>query len=173
MMYPWFEITTSKNCLQGDLIYECPIIVPLEELKENSLPELEAKKYNVIILSQSCDLEQKKISIVQVCPFWSLKDFANEQPQYNNEKSLEHLRRGHFPGFHLLNKCELEGFVTDYLVVDFRTMFGIHINQLNNLLKKIERRIRLLPPYREHLSQAFARYFMRVGLPTDIPPFKK
>ena len=30
-------------------------------------------------------------------------------------------------------------------------------------------RKRLLPPYREHLSQSFARYFMRVGLPTDIP----
>jgi hypothetical protein len=29
----------------------------------------------------------------------------------------------------------------------------------------------LLPPYREHLSQAFARFFMRVGLPVDIPPF--
>ncbi len=24
----------------------------------------------------------------------------------------------------------------------------------------------------EHLAQAFARYFMRVGLPVDIPPFK-
>jgi hypothetical protein len=28
-----------------------------------------------------------------------------------------------------------------------------------------------MPPYREHLSQAFARYFMRVGLPSDIPSF--
>ena len=27
-------------------------------------------------------------------------------------------------------------------------------------------------PYREHLAQAFARYFMRVGLPVDIPAFK-
>ena len=32
--------------------------------------------------------------------------------------------------------------------------------------------LRLLPPYGEHLSQAFARFFMRVGLPVDIPPFK-
>jgi len=34
------------------------------------------------------------------------------------------------------------------------------------------RRLRLLPPYREHLSQAFARFFMRVGLPVDIPAFR-
>jgi hypothetical protein len=32
-------------------------------------------------------------------------------------------------------------------------------------------RFRLLPPYREHLSQAFARFFMRVGL--TIPVEKK
>ena len=31
-------------------------------------------------------------------------------------------------------------------------------------------RLRLNPPYREHLAQAFARFFMRVGLPVDIPP---
>ncbi len=30
-------------------------------------------------------------------------------------------------------------------------------------------RLRLLPPYREHLSQSFARQFMRVGLPIDLP----
>ena len=28
-----------------------------------------------------------------------------------------------------------------------------------------------MPPHREHLSQAFARFFMRVGLPIDIAPF--
>jgi hypothetical protein len=36
---------------------------------------------------------------------------------------------------------------------------------------KDKKRIRLLPPYREHLSQAFARHFMRVGLPSGIPQF--
>src|SRR4051812_10031136 len=30
------------------------------------------------------------------------------------------------------------------------------------------KRLRLLPPYREYLSQPFARFFMRVGLPTPI-----
>jgi len=31
--------------------------------------------------------------------------------------------------------------------------------------------LRLLSPYKEHLSQSFARFFMRVGLPIDIDPF--
>jgi len=40
---------------------------------------------------------------------------------------------------------------------------------LDSLLKQRgHSRFRLLPPYREHLSQAFARFFMRVGLPIPI-----
>jgi hypothetical protein len=31
---------------------------------------------------------------------------------------------------------------------------------------------RLQSPYLEHFSQAFARFFMRVGLPSAVPPFK-
>jgi hypothetical protein len=36
-------------------------------------------------------------------------------------------------------------------------------------VEKLGNRLRLCPPYREHLAQAFARFFMRVGLPSDIP----
>lgn len=52
--------------------------------------------------------------------------------------------------------------------VDFKNVYGIHRSTLNGIIKNLKTRIRLLPPYREHLSQAFARYFMRVGLPQDI-----
>jgi hypothetical protein len=31
-------------------------------------------------------------------------------------------------------------------------------------------RLRLRPPYVEYLSQAFARHFMRVGLPQPVTP---
>ncbi len=36
------------------------------------------------------------------------------------------------------------------------------------LAARNEPRLRLLPPYREHLSQAFARFFMRVVLPVEV-----
>ncbi len=73
----------------------------------------------------------------------------------------------------MLNKCETEGFETDYLVVDFRSVYSVPFDFLVGLAERRGERLRLLPPYREHLSQAFARFFMRVGLPVDIPPFKQ
>jgi hypothetical protein len=76
------------------------------------------------------------------------------------------------PGYHLLNKCEIMEISREYMVVDFRNTYSLPFSLINDISKKQSKRLRLLPPYREHLSQAYARFFMRVGLPIDIPKFK-
>ena len=54
-------------------------------------------------------------------------------------------------------------------LVDFHEVYTIPRDFLESLLKhRGQPRLRLLPPYREHLSQAFARFFMRVGLPVSV-----
>jgi hypothetical protein len=54
-------------------------------------------------------------------------------------------------------------------VVDFLELYTLPRGLLEALLRsRGVPRVRLLPPYREHLSQAFARFFMRVGLPQPI-----
>jgi len=50
-------------------------------------------------------------------------------------------------------------------------LFGVHLSTLKELAAQQALRQRLLPPYREHLAPAFARFFMRVGLPIDVSPF--
>ena len=84
-------------------------------------------------------------------------------------KYFDDLRKGNQPNYHLLNQAAELG-ITDYLVVDFRNVFAVHIDFLKAHVETLNDRVRLLPPYREHLSQAFARFFMRVGLPQNIPP---
>ena len=44
-------------------------------------------------------------------------------------------------------------------------------HQLKPLASSQKPSLRLLSPYREHLAQALARFYMRVGLPVDIPAF--
>jgi hypothetical protein len=58
------------------------------------------------------------------------------------------------------------------LVVDFRQIFSLPVAYLRKHAAGLDPRWRLESPYREHFSQAFARFFMRVGLPTAIPTFK-
>ncbi|MHA1131969.1 MAG: hypothetical protein ACTSRC_19480 [Candidatus Helarchaeota archaeon] len=171
MEYPWYTIIDKKEPpLQGDFIDSCPVFIPLDSLNLKQ-PEVEIVEYDVVVMSQSCDLEHKKLDIVLVCPVLSLTETGKFNNLYKTDKGKEGLRRGYYPSYHLLNKCELDGFKKDFLVVDFRNVFGIYYDFLLKLIKKFDRRLRLLSPYREHLSQAFARFFMRVGLPIDIPSF--
>jgi pyoverdine/dityrosine biosynthesis protein Dit1 len=177
MDFAWYsEINHSNEIEQGDLIPDCPIVIPPSKIEEGDEPEIEIKLIDSIILSQSCDLANNKIQIVLVCPYFPLKIFIENLPNLPEKekgrlkvikKNVENLKKGFIPGYHLLNKSK-ESNIEDYIVVDFRNVYGIQIETLRKIAENIESRQRLLPPYREHLSQAFARYFMRVGLPQDI-----
>ncbi len=173
MEYPWYIIIESSDeLLQGDFIPECPIVIPPSSIQIDDSPEVEIKLIDSIVLSQSCDLQNNHLEIVLVCPYYPLKSFLNMLPSDQAStskainKTIDSLRKGFLPGYHLLEKHDI--YLKDYQVVDFRNVYGIHIDTLKTMSRSINQRIRLLPPYREHLSQSFARYFMRVGLPQDI-----
>ncbi len=171
--YPWYALVDAEEpLLQGDFVRRCPIVLPPANIHSETIQTVHIETYDVVVMSQSCDLVQRKLSIVLVCPFWTLEEFGNHNPFFNSPKGKEELRRGNVPGYHLLNRCSIEAFETDYLVVDFRSVFGVSFAFLEEHVRRAGQRLRLLPPYREHLSQAFARFFMRVGLPVDIPPFR-
>lgn len=82
---------------------------------------------------------------------------------------IDKIRRGDKPAYHLIN--EEPSVDLPFSIVDFHRIYSAPKNYLLQLTKHQDPRIRLKPPYREHLSQAFARYFMRVGLPSDIRSF--
>ena len=173
MEYPWYNILTNTDeLLQGDFVPECPILIPPSSIKIDDEPNIDIQLIDSIVLSQSCDLANNHIEIVLVCPYYPLKMFVESLPSDQSSskkainKTIENLRKGYLPGYHLLNKYDAH--LNDYQVVDFRNVYGIQIDSLKAICKDLEKRIRLLPPYREHLSQAFARYFMRVGLPQDV-----
>jgi hypothetical protein len=57
-------------------------------------------------------------------------------------------------------------------VVDFHRVFVLLKPVVEAVARSAGLRLRLRPPYREYLAQAFARYFMRVGLPLDANAFE-
>ncbi len=87
-------------------------------------------------------------------------------------ETLEEARKGRLPNIHLIGACPYVGFEREIRIVDFKRVYSLPVKYVRNRAR-LSKRLRLLPPYREHLSQSFARFFMRVGLPVDIPPFKK
>jgi len=166
--YPWYDVIRGEDDLkQGDFIKDCPVVIPPSEISDDI--EVRIINYDVVIMSQSCDLVQRKLDLVLICPIWPLSEFERRSDFFKGRKGKESLRQGNVPGYHLLNKCEIDGFETGYLAAD---VYSVPFDFLVELAQKRDKRPRLLPPYREHLSQAFARFFMRVGLPVDIPPLR-
>ena len=125
--YPWYQLVEKTDeLLQGDLITECPILVPESKIVEGTIKG-KAIEYDVVVMSQSCDLENEKVEIVLVCPIWAYKIFAEADPQIKSKRGKEKLKQGVFVGYHLLDKSDDLGVDLDHQVVDFRNVFGVHI----------------------------------------------
>jgi hypothetical protein len=172
--FDWFSLVTDDSIQQGDFFFDCPVIVSTSKITGEAelIIDAQVAGYDVVVMSQSCDLEHDKLESVMVCPTWVLSEVAKVEKRFLNPKECEAVRRGNVPGFHMLNACEVEGFVSlEVRLVGFRQIFSVPLDYLRQRAKD-RPRLRLLPPYREQLAQAFARYFMRVGLPVDIPPFR-
>ncbi|MDR1289659.1 MAG: hypothetical protein LBK06_00510 [Planctomycetaceae bacterium] len=175
MEYPWYDDVNDSVLLeQGDIIEECFVLVPSAEHYQDIISgqntgnnELPIQEINGIVMSQSCDIVQSKIDSIILCSIWSLEYLIKNKSHFKSSKATEELRQGKYPAYHLLNIFETDTMPRDFYFVDFHSIYSVPKTFLEATLSGKTRK-RLLPPYREHLSQSFARYFMRVGLPIDI-----
>jgi hypothetical protein len=185
----WYKkVPATESLTQGDIIFDCPVSVwteiPLELKRRNELEILKTansfKLADVIVMTQACDLENNKVKNVTLCPHISISDFKTDwetamrnQNQNPTEKAwnkfFEGLKDGYVWNKSLLNNSIIYKQTFEHRVVDFYDIYTIPKSFLEALLRKRKKsRPQLISPYREHLSQAFARFYMRVGLPTPI-----
>ncbi|MDO8433387.1 MAG: hypothetical protein Q7S58_13365 [Candidatus Binatus sp.] len=190
--YPWYEeVSVTAPLTQGDIIESCPVLVfdtisnlaeiqnddeYAERLKESIAVETD----RVIVMTQACDLEQNKVRNVILCPAYieatyhsQWKEVQDRNGQKSNSETwrrfLNDVKNGHKWNLALI-QSRFEGNVqTPLQIVDFHEVLSLPRDFLEAWIRKSgNERLRVLPPYREHLSQAFARFFMRVGLPQDV-----
>ena len=149
-----------------------------------------------IVLSQDCDLstdhlmrtliknaeegqdtskfEAKKLSRALLCEV----DLASTV-KTNDSGSWDRISKNNDPRFHFLQKCaqdedaQREGL--DSLIVNFKQPFTVTIDDLlmRILQGETKRRFCMQSPYFEHVSDRFAHYLARVGLPNDHDPKRK
>ena len=141
---------------------------------------LDAQRVNVIVMTQACDLEHAKVRNVVLCPLYNLSAYkaaweTAQKGQGHNptakawKRYCDDICEGAIWNLSLLNADDVGNLTIEHCVADFHEVFTLPRQVLESLLKARHKdRPQLLPPYREHLSQAFARFFMRVGLPTPV-----
>jgi hypothetical protein len=176
-------VVEGDSLEQGDILRDCPVFIAPADLDVDSLPSKDSanrthearfdfRPFNLVVMSQTCDLVKgrEKVQDILLCPLYGQSDF--EEGELATTSGWENARKGRYPAYHVLNGCELSVHRSSPVIVSFRQVFSLPLGFLRKLAIRQGERVRLLPPYREHLSQAFARFFMRVGLPVDIPAFK-
>lgn len=168
----FWEKILGSDLQQGDYIFDCPVPffaeIPAERLKV--VPKV--KIYDLIVITQSCDLINGKSDFVAMCPIYPLENYEIINPAFSKKSRWEEVRKGRIEGLYLLSSPTNPENNRSCLVVDFREIYSLPFEFLTKHTDTIENRWRLRSPYLEHFSQAFARFFMRVGLPANIPPFK-
>ena len=187
----WYEAVPGQELRQGDLLENCPFVALSPDADLNAIRTNSATQdfvatpvfWNAVVLTQSCDLVSEagraaKVDAVLLCPFLPLQDCTSILPlsARQSEKSLrsfyEQIRRGNQPNFHMMAALPSLDAPANLLIVDFRRVFTCPLPLTQRIAQEQAPRYRLRSPYVEHLSQAFARFFMRVGLPSDLPPFR-
>jgi hypothetical protein len=186
----WYEVVNpGVGLTQGDIILECPLLrwaigdavdAEPESSEERLYRSATAFKADVVVMTQACDLEQGKVADVVLCPCCTLSTYKKAWETAERAKSQNPTQRawsvlcrdikdGFIWNLFLMN-CMREGdLACEHQIVDFHAIHTAPKVFLDAMLmERGAKRLRLLSPYREHLSQSFARYFMRVGLPTAV-----
>jgi hypothetical protein len=172
-MTPFWVRHEGADLAQGDLLPSC--LIPTFDPQFGEADEEEivpCKQCNLIVVTQSCDLANAKATFVAGCPVFSLEQFEAKSARFKEKGAWEQVRKGRREGLHMLAGPDEPTNNRQAVIVDFREIHSLPFNYLSNHAERLRSRWRLQSPFLEHFSQAFARFFMRVGLPAAIPPFK-
>lgn len=173
LTYPWYELVEGSALEQGDVLLNCPVAVPSfpdnldESLVGETLPA-RVQRYDVIVMTQSCDLAEGKVEDITLCPHWDMQEESERNPALRSKDKREAILKGRNARYSMLEACVKAELPMNIRIVDFGRVYSLPKEAVQDFAMIQGARLRLCPPYREHLSQAFARFFMRVGLPQDI-----
>lgn len=185
------KVKKTSRIRQGDIYKDIELIEYIKERKG----DLEISKIlfpYIIVLTQECDLEQdfynrkpltrkgepqkdqdKQLMSVLVAPFFNVEQFKvgkhfedielkmNKDIKWDRTEGTK-IRNNEIPRYHYL---EFPGNVSIPLsIIDFKHFFSVNIMELNKIRSK-NFICSVSQLFREEISQRFAYYLSRIGLP--------
>ncbi len=146
---------------QGDIIDDCPIVFLQASISGDAV-DWEPRKSNVrvIVLTQACDLAQKKASRVLVALVHTTQSLV-DQGVLKGSTIRDQVRNHRVYGWYFLPA----GPKAPESIADLRDLHTVPRAILEWLIQKGQRMCRIATPYREHLAQHFSVTYSRIGLP--------
>jgi hypothetical protein len=148
---------------QADIVEGCPILtLPEFDLDEIDPPRIKVSLSRVLVLTQACDLVNRKASAVTVAVVHDAPSLV-EQGLLKPADIRGPIRAGRVFGWYFLPASGALGLPE--MLVDLRQLHTVRLDLLTALCLRGRRRARVLSPYREHLAKHLADTFSRIGLP--------
>lgn len=167
----WVQVN-EPTLRQGDYLRDSRAPLFLDPSVKSAPEDIPVDEYDLIVLTQSCDLDHGKIRLVAMCPIFPIAEFEKANPDFQKKDKWNNVRKGRVEGLHMLGSPQNPDNNREALVVDFREIYSLPYEYLLKHAEQLGPRWRLKSPFLEHFSQAFARFYMRVGLPSSIPEFQ-
>lgn len=156
----------SPDVQQGTLAFEVDVFIHADENPENA----DYRKVSAIVLTQSCDIGKRSQTSLLIAEVHDFMQFFNggasflKKTEYRNS-----LARGTSISDFLLPPHP--GGLLNWSIVNFRSLYVVDASRFAAHQRTADSTICLASPYTEHLSQSFARFMMRVGLPSGLQDF--
>ncbi len=167
----WYEVTQGSKLEQGDILRNYPVVMVYIARVANGTPDVRVERRDVIVLTQTCDVQkgsQPSILLAEVVDYNSLCRESSEE--VSKEGYRKKLIDNVVVALFLLHEHETEPLLP-WSTVTFRNLYVSPKDDVMMFAHSLGPRLRLRSPYKEHLSQSFARFMMRVGLPRTTHGF--
>lgn len=148
---------------QGDIVRDCPLIWidAYDPARPQSVP-VDVSHERVIVLTQTCDLAQRKVSRGVVAQAVDA-DAIVASGQLKSADIRGPVRSGRVFGWYFLPKSQ--ELSLPEMIVDLRQLHTVRLELIEELCSTGRRDGRLRTPYRKHLAKHFADTYSRIGLP--------
>jgi hypothetical protein len=168
----WYEIVEGDSLEQGDLLPGIRTSRALLDASVEGGVRVRLGRGDYVVLSQSCDLENDKVTEVLLADVRAYQDLAHEVGNIARSTAFrDALIRGADFAYFLLHEFDGPPQL-DWSIVNFHQLRLTDITVCRRQAGELGPRLRLVPPYKENLAQCFGRYMMRVALPQNASAFK-
>jgi hypothetical protein len=166
----WYEIVDDDSLEQGDILLS--VRTPRALVSKDGQLEVLDGSGGYIILSQTCDLENDKVREVLLASIISYQQLAHEIGGIaRSSKFREAVIQGTDISYFLLHEFTATPKL-EWSLANFHQLRLADISSCRRQVVELGPRLRMVPPYKEHLAQSFGRYMMRVALPQTAHAFK-
>src|SRR5205823_3837166 len=126
MVPNWWAQWRGDDLAQGDLLPGCQVPHFGDDFGKTGVAEVvPVIRANLIVVTQSCDLVNRKVPQVALCPIASLFSIEQTTPHIWKKEEWEKVRMGRREGLYMLASPEHPENNRESFIVDFKQIYSL------------------------------------------------